>query len=192
MLLNLTSTATWWTHNAFANESWWRHQTETFSRNWPFVRGSTGDRWISLTRASDSELCCFLLNKLLIKQSKCRWFETESRSLWHHCCENSSINIWIRERQSWWHPSLADHASRILPATRFASVVYLFYLSISLSFWEVTWVRKKPPIMEPYCPIAWHSALSLLAAQLKSTKTMVTVNLAGALFACFLTVISLI
>ena len=33
---------------------WWRHQMETFSRCWPFVRG------ITHTKASDAELWCFL------------------------------------------------------------------------------------------------------------------------------------
>ena len=31
-----------------------------FARYWPFVRESTGDRWIPLTKASDAELWCFL------------------------------------------------------------------------------------------------------------------------------------
>ena len=37
--------------------------------------------------ASDAELWCFelCLNKRLCKQSKRRWFETPSRSLWLHC-----------------------------------------------------------------------------------------------------------
>ena len=34
--------------------TWWRHQMETFTRNWPFVRG------IPHTKASDTELWCFL------------------------------------------------------------------------------------------------------------------------------------
>ena len=43
---------------------------------------STGDRWIPHTKASDSELKCLHLNKRLSKQSRRRWFETPSRSLW--------------------------------------------------------------------------------------------------------------
>ena len=34
----------------------WEH----FPRNWPFMRGLTGPRWIPLTKASDAELLCFL------------------------------------------------------------------------------------------------------------------------------------
>ena len=33
---------------------------ETFSALLAFVRGTTGDRWIPLTEASDAELWCFL------------------------------------------------------------------------------------------------------------------------------------
>ena len=39
---------------------WWRHQMETFPRYWPFVKGSTGHRWITSTKASDAKLWCFL------------------------------------------------------------------------------------------------------------------------------------
>ena len=34
----------------------WKH----FPRYWPFVKGTTGHRWIPLTKASDSALWCFL------------------------------------------------------------------------------------------------------------------------------------
>ena len=41
-------------------QSWWRHQMETFPRNWPFVRGIHRSRWIPHTKASDAEFWCFL------------------------------------------------------------------------------------------------------------------------------------
>ena len=50
--------------------------------------GSTGHRWIPLTKASDAELWCFFylyLNKRLNKQSRRWWFETSPHSLWRHC-----------------------------------------------------------------------------------------------------------
>ena len=54
----------------------------------PLREESTGHLWIPsqrpMTRSFDVffDLC---LNKLLSKQSKCRWFEIPSRSLWRHC-----------------------------------------------------------------------------------------------------------
>ena len=48
----------------------------------------TGHRWNPLIKSSDAELWCFFylrLNKRFIKQSRRRWFETPSRSLWRHC-----------------------------------------------------------------------------------------------------------
>ena len=54
----------------------------------PLWGESTGHRWIPLTKASDAELWYFFdlhLNKRLSKQSRHRWFETLSRSLWSHC-----------------------------------------------------------------------------------------------------------
>ena len=51
-------------------------------------RESAGDRWITLTKASDAELWCVFhlrVNKRLNKQPRRRWLETQSLSLWHHC-----------------------------------------------------------------------------------------------------------
>ena len=40
--------------------SWWRHQMETFSAVLALCAGNTGLRWISRTKASGTELSCFL------------------------------------------------------------------------------------------------------------------------------------
>ena len=68
----------------------WKH----FCVTGPLRGESTGHRWISLTKASGTELWHFLdlrLNKRLSNQSRRRWFETPSRSLWRHC--NDLIHI---------------------------------------------------------------------------------------------------
>ena len=47
----------------------------------------TGDRWIPLTKPVTQSFDVFFdlcLNKRLSKQSRRRWFETTSRSLWRH------------------------------------------------------------------------------------------------------------
>ena len=44
--------------------------------------------WLSLTKATDVELSFYLdlcPKKWLSKQWRCQWFDTPSRSLWHHC-----------------------------------------------------------------------------------------------------------
>ena len=64
---------------------WWRHQMETFSALLALCAGNSPV--IPPTKASDAELWCFLwsvLNKRLSKQSRRRWFDTPSRSLWRH------------------------------------------------------------------------------------------------------------
>ena len=75
--------------------AWWRHQLETFFRvSGPLWGKFTGHRWIPLTKASDAELWCFLWSapeKWFSKQSRRRWFETSSLSLWRHC--NASSNM---------------------------------------------------------------------------------------------------
>ena len=67
-----------------------------FPLYWPFVRGTTGRRWIPLTNASDAErwvLLVLRLHKRLSKQSRCWRFETPSCSLWLHC-NAFEILIW--------------------------------------------------------------------------------------------------
>ena len=54
----------------------------------PLCGETTGHRSIPLIKASDGELWCPLWSapeQRLSKQSRRRWFETPSRSLWRHC-----------------------------------------------------------------------------------------------------------
>ena len=69
--------------------AWWRHQMEAFSallvlcdRNPPVTGGFPLQRPVTRSFEFFFDL---LLNKRLSKQSRPRWFETPSRSLWHHC-----------------------------------------------------------------------------------------------------------
>ena len=50
-----------------------------------------GDRWIPLTKTSDTELWCFLW---------CRWFETLSGSLWRHCNVNMEAKLTLQWRHN--------------------------------------------------------------------------------------------
>ena len=77
-------------HGQKRNVTWWRHQMETFSAILALCAGNspvTGE----FPHKSDTELWYLCLNKPLGKQSWGWWFETPSRSLWHHC--NDSI-LW--------------------------------------------------------------------------------------------------
>ena len=70
-----------------SNATWWCHQVETFSELLAW--------WIPLTKASDTELWCCLWSapaKRMRQQSRRRWFETPSGSLWPHCKE---IPSWL-------------------------------------------------------------------------------------------------
>ena len=69
------------------SRTWWRHQMETFLCYWPFVRGIHRSPVNSPTKASDADVWISFdlhLNKRLSKQSRGRWFETPSCSLWRH------------------------------------------------------------------------------------------------------------
>ena len=83
-------TKLWWCYSIIQDACLMiRYQLETVSALLAFVRGSHRSRWIPLTKACDTELRCFCfdlrLNKRLSKQSRRRWFEMPSRSLWRHC-----------------------------------------------------------------------------------------------------------
>ena len=52
------------THAVKSLQPWWRHQMEIFSALLDFVRGTTGHRWIPLTKARDAKLWCLLWSAL--------------------------------------------------------------------------------------------------------------------------------
>ena len=89
---------------------WWRHQMETSCVTGPLCGEFTGEfpSWMPVTRSFDIIIDLFqiwpqnrilhektsekdpsnvFLNKRLSKQSRRRWFETPSRSVWRHCNE---------------------------------------------------------------------------------------------------------
>ena len=77
----------------YTPSTWWRHQMEIFSALLVLCEGNspvTGEfpSQRPVTRSFDA-FFDLLLNKQLSKQSRCRWFETPSRSLWHHCNEKT-------------------------------------------------------------------------------------------------------
>ena len=87
----------------FANDVYVHFMMTSSNRNTFRVTGPlcvefTGDRWIPLTKASDTEFDVFFdlrLNKRLSKQSRGWWFETPSHPLWRHC------NVLYRLRFHW-------------------------------------------------------------------------------------------
>ena len=94
----------------------------------PLWRESTRQRCIPLPKASEAELWCFLrlrLNKRLSKQSRRRWFETPSCSIWRHC--NSSEMPAVRKVMQF----------------HFVCVFALPYRAVllgSLSSWDIIWL----------------------------------------------------
>ena len=100
---------------SFARIPWWRHPMETYSALLHLCEGNppvTGG--FPLTKANDAELWCFFdlhLNKRPSKQSRRRWLETPSRSLWRHYNEKRlhllNLLVWyryhvIRHRNQWY------------------------------------------------------------------------------------------
>ena len=77
---------------------WWRHQMETSAallalcaRNSPVTGEFHSQR--PVTRSFDV-FFDLRLNKLLSKQSRCRWFETPSScSLWRQCNDTSALHL---------------------------------------------------------------------------------------------------
>ena len=91
-LSDTVSTLTTNTLSYLLHTAWWRHQTETFSawlahceRNPPVIGGFPLQRPVMRNFDVFFDL---RLNKRLSKQSRRRWFETPSRTLWCHCDES--------------------------------------------------------------------------------------------------------
>ena len=77
--------------------SWWRHQVEALPALLAICAGNspiTGEfpAQRPVTRSFDV-FCDLRLNKRLNKQSRGRWFETPSGSLWRHCNDHDIIRI---------------------------------------------------------------------------------------------------
>ena len=86
--------------------TWWRHQMETFSALLAFCAGNspvTGEFPAQgpVTRSFDG-FFDLSLSKRLNKQSRRRWFETPSCSLWRHCNDMAPGQL----QPSWWRKSL--------------------------------------------------------------------------------------
>ena len=77
------------TVNNWRRRAWWRHQFETFSALLTLCTGNspvTGA--FPPQKPMTQRFDVFFdrrLNKLFSKQSRSRWFENPSRSLWRHC-----------------------------------------------------------------------------------------------------------
>ena len=90
----------------------WKH----FPRYWPFVRGihrlpvdsPIKGQWRGALMLS--LICAW--NKRLNKQSRRRWFETESRSLWRHCnVSHDSPSLVLDKIPFWPNPILYPRAA---------------------------------------------------------------------------------
>ena len=86
---------------------WWHQQMETFSALLDLCAGNspvTGE--FSWKRAVTHSLDVFFdlrLNKRFNKQSRRRWFETPSLSLWCHCNDTARFYPYILELLQWNH-----------------------------------------------------------------------------------------
>ena len=85
LALRIEQPATRW----FYYTSWWRHQMKTFSVFLALFAGNspvTGEFPSQRTMTRSFDVFFDLrLNKWLSKQSRCRCFEPQQRSLWRHC-----------------------------------------------------------------------------------------------------------
>ena len=95
--------------------TWWRHRMGTFSsllalcaENSPVTGEFPSQR--PVTRSFDV-FFDLPLNKRLSKQSRRRWFETQSRPLWHHCngiFPNRTLYLQNVPTCHWYHSYIAS------------------------------------------------------------------------------------
>ena len=79
--------------------TWWRYQMERFSALLVFSEGNppvTGGFPSQMLVTWSADVFFDLrLNKRLSKQTRRRWFETQSRSLWCHCNDEKTFRKWF-------------------------------------------------------------------------------------------------
>ena len=122
----------------------------------------TGHRWIPLTKARDAELWCFFdlrLNKQLRKQSRCRWFETLSRSLWHH--SNGWVFLWSDDIiQIGWRDHVLRHLDTEVKQRTFQWLIYddVIKWKHFPRYWPFVRGIHRPPVNSPHKG-QWRGAL---------------------------------
>ena len=93
------STYYWWNNQNKAS-TWWRHQMETFSALLALCEGNPpvtgGFPTQGPVTRSFGVFYDLRPNKRLSKQSRRRWFETSSRSLWRNCNEDVHILLIVQ------------------------------------------------------------------------------------------------
>ena len=127
--------------------SWWLHQMETFSALLAIsCREFTGCRWIPFTKASNEEPCCFFdlrLNKRLSKQSRHRWFETPSCSLWRHF---NDIGTYL-----WFWCTLFRHVLQLdKTVIHNSSCFRILSISWHVESYEVSWQSAMTQSISPW------------------------------------------
>ena len=103
----------------------------------PLCGEFTCPRWIPLTKASDTELCCFFdlrLNEPLSKQSWGWWFETPLSPLWRQC--NAELANSARTS------SLSTVNSSEVKQQRYINFSYHYYTKTSNTGHTKTWMLR--------------------------------------------------
>ena len=126
--------------------TWWRHQMETFSallalcaKNSPVTGEFPSQRPVTRSFGVFFDLC---LSKRLSKQSRRRWFQTPSSSLWCHC--NVSISNYCESiALVFKHPRVSLQNAR----NNFGKSLSIFYFisSISISNYPVSIIFSGNP-----------------------------------------------
>ena len=85
------TSSTMWIVTVTLRYAWWRHQMETSSALLALFEGNPPVTVDSSHKGQWAQLWCFLWSA----QSRCRWFETRSRSLWRHSNEHSTSIVTV-------------------------------------------------------------------------------------------------
>ena len=127
--------------------TWWRHKMETFSAFSPFCEGNPpvtrGFRSQRPVTRSYDVFCDLRMNKRLDKQSRRRWFETPSLSLWRHFnaadAAHEICNMYIHGKlysaslfSKRWYISLKTHSCNIWALIHTITLIVFRYV------WQIT------------------------------------------------------
>ena len=115
---------------------------ETFSANWPFVRGNSpvpgefpAQRPVTMSFDVFFDL---RLNNWLSKQSWGRWFETLSCPLWRHCNDNPLDQHWLDIEPT--HLCPIDVISMLMQWSLLSGLPPVYRQTITWTSTDILWI----------------------------------------------------
>ena len=150
-----------WNHGGLISSHFFR---VTDPLCWEF----TGHRWITITKASDAELWCFLWaapEQRLSKQSRLSWFGTPSRSLWCLCSEFDLSKICVLKSRLQNGAHFVFKPQCVNTNDSWNNVDVLKGLQV-LGMYTASWIKNRNyDFYRPFCIIHYKSTITMASRE---------------------------